>query len=739
MAVAHRRSDGKCQPLKQHLRNVAEMAAEFAKPFNSADWARLAGVWHDLGKYSDAFQDYLRSVTDSDSHQSEIVARIDHTSAGAQYAVAASEILGHLLAYVIAGHHTGLLNGRDTGACLEKRLRKKIEEWNHGLNELSSTPFPAIPSFLGVSFSDKEYGAFSVSFFVRMIFSCLVDADFLDTEQFMDTERADSRPSWPDDMLFRMEKALDQYMKRLSGKDTPVNRERHSIRKACLDAALKNPGLFTLTVPTGGGKTLASLAFALSHAQHFGMDRIIYVIPFTSIIEQNANVFRDAMSVLEGFRAEDVVLEHHSNFDPDKETTRTRLMTENWDTPLVVTTSVQFYESLFASKTSRCRKLHRMANAVIILDEVQTLPVDYLKPCLVALKELAANYKSTIVLCTATQPAIGKRDNFPIGLDLSSDREIMPDPKSLYQRLQRVTVVDLGKQTDAQTSERMLSGEQSLCIVNTRKHARLIYEALGNAKAHFHLSALMCPMHRNAVLDTIRHRLERGMPCRVVSTQLIEAGVDVDFPVVFRSVAGVDSIAQAAGRCNRNGTLQGKGKTYIFRSEHHSSERFFSETANCAEAVLELHDDPLSLEAVEHFFKLYYWDQSARWDKKQIMQDYHLLQDRQFPFSFSFDRTAREFHLIDQHSKPVIIPWKDKGRKLCERLRAIPQPYRILRRKLQRYTVQIPERLWNEHLHKSFDWVHDQFAVLISPDLHYSDQFGLCLDTENVDSEFWVR
>jgi len=725
--------------LKEHLENVAQVAADFAMPFGGEKWAYMAGLWHDLGKYSEAFQDYLQNITNSDSHRAESIARVDHTSTGAQYAVRSSKISGYLLAYIISGHHSGLLNGRDTGACLEKRLKKAVEPWDHQLSELPSKSFPEIPYFLREAFGDRNSGPFTISFFVRMIFSCLVDADFLDTERFMDSERSESRPELPAEILNKMEEALDQYMDRFSKEDTPVNRERASVRIACLNAAIKNPGLFSLTVPTGGGKTLASLAFALRHAQRHGMDRIIYVIPFTSIIEQNAIVFREAMAGLEEFQSEDVVLEHHSNFDPEKETTKTRQMTENWDAPLVVTTSVQFYESLFASKTSRCRKLHRLANAVIILDEVQTLPVDYLKPCLAVLNELAANYKSTIVLCTATQPAIGNRDNFPIGLKLGEEREIIPKPKVLYENLRRVEVSDIGKQTDAQIAEKMCKERQVLCIVNTRNQARFIYELMGEDETHFHLSALMCPVHRNIVLDQIRQNLKDKKSCRVVSTQLIEAGVDVDFPIVFRSVAGIDSIAQAAGRCNRNGKLQKKGKTYIFRSEHRSSERFFTDTKNCAEMILELHDDPLSLDAVEHYFKLYYWDQNTRWDKKMIMKDYHLLQEKKLPFSFQFARTAHEFHLIEKYTKPVIITWNNTGQTLCDELRAFPIPSRHLRRKLQRFTVQIPERLWSEHVNKSIEMVHEQFPVLISTDLHYSDAFGLCLDKENVNSEFWIR
>ena len=732
--LAHRTPAGESHLLIDHLNGVASMAARFAAAFDSAEWARFAGLWHDLGKYSDTFQAYIRTVTDPDAHESETVKKIDHSSAGAQHAVASSEILGHLIAYIIAGHHAGLLNGRDSGACLEKRLAKTVEAWRHGLSEQPEPNLPPLPAFIQQALSKPRESAFTIAFWLRMLFSALVDADFLDTESFMDEERKHQRPMWPDKILVQMEEALNQFIAQLPKTKTKVNDDRQSVREACLEAAERSPGRFTLTVPTGGGKTLASLAFALKHAQKQGMKRIIYVIPFTSIIEQNADVFRKVFKIL---GVEGVVLEHHSNFDPEKETTRTRLMTENWDAPLIVTTSVQFYESLFANKTSRCRKLHNLAHTVIILDEAQTLPVDYLKPCLSALKELSEHYHSSIVLCTATQPAVGRRDDFHIGLNIEPDREIIPNPEQLYQRLRRVCVNDIGAQSDEQLAERIDEHPQALCIVNTRKQAALIYKVLGAAPNHFHLSALMCPIHRSQMLGEIRNRLHTEQPCRVVSTQLIEAGVDVDFPVVFRSTSGMDSIAQAAGRCNREGRMD-KGQVFVFKSEHRASERFFSETAGCAEQVFELYDDPLSLEAIEHYFRLYYWSQNDRWDKKQIMQKYQLLQDRSLPFSFSFADTARDFKLIEEHSKPVIIPWQEEGQKLCAQLRAMPQPSRKVLRKLQRYTVQIPERTWNRHLHKSFDWVHGQYAVLISPALHYSDEIGLALEGDHVNSDFWI-
>lgn len=715
------------QPLEEHLKNVAKRAGGFAAIFQSSDWASRASWLHDLGKYSKEFQEYLKGANGIDASIETAPARVDHSTAGAQYAARIMPILGHLLAYALSGHHTGLLNGRDTKTCQEARLNKTIHPWEHGLQFLPTFTKIEPPIFLQNALSKKD--AFSAAFFIRMIFSCLVDADFLDTEIFMNPQQATLRENWSDDVLDQMDEALTEFVRQLDPQDTLVNRQRALVREACLKAAEQVPGLFSLSVPTGGGKTLASLAFALRHAIRNGLQRIIYVIPLTSIIEQNADVFREALRPVTDKLGRDVVLEHHSNLDPDKETTINRLAAENWDAPLVVTTSVQFYESLFGNKTSRCRKLHRLARSVIILDEAQTLPVDYLKPCLCALQELITNYGASIVICTATQPAIERRENFEIGLQKPS--EIIPNPVELYNQLQRVRVEDIGSQSDEELCKRIVAEPQVLCIVNIKLHARRLFEAIAARDGHFHLSGNMCPAHRSEKLKQIREHLAEGRVCRVISTQVIEAGVDVDFPVVYRSLAGLDSVAQAAGRCNRNGRLPENGRTYIFRSEHTKSEKFFTDTAQCAGQILSLYNDPLDLKAVEHYFKLYYWDQSARWDEKRIMEDFSLINDRGFPFNFGFARVAENFQLIDDANFcPVIIPWREEGRRLCERLRAMPAPTLETRRQLQRFVVQIPRRVWEKHAGTDIELVHDGISVLASPEIHYSEGSGLNLEGE---------
>ena len=499
---------------------------------------------------------------------------------------------------------------------------------------------------------------------------------------------------------------------------------RRAVRMDCERKAELRPGFFSLTVPTGGGKTLSSLAFALKHALSCNpnLRRIIYVAPFTTIIEQNADVFR-------GHLGSDVVLEHHCNVEPTKETAASRLASENWDAPLIVTTSVQFYDSLFANKPSRCRKLHRLARSIIILDEAQTMPVEYLHPCLRALKELVANYQSTVVLCTATQPGIKRRSDFQIGL--SDVREISSNPEELYSKLKRVEIIKIGRQTDAELQERLLEEDQVLCIVNTTKHARLLFDAIGPTEGHFHLSARMCPAHRRLRLWQIRRALKTKQSCRVVSTQVVEAGVDLDFPVVYRAMAGLDSIAQAAGRCNRNGHLPEPGRTYVFSTEHMAAERYFKDTANCAGMVMELYPDPLDLKANEHFFKLYYWDQKARWDAKHILDNFQLVQDRKFPFNFGFSKTASDFHLINDGAYcAAIIPWGRKGRTLCKRLRSMPAPNREILRQAQRFMVRVHRRAWNVHAGCDIQLIYDNLGILESPETHYSKETGLNLEAE---------
>ena len=735
-----------------HLNKVAWWTAKFSAamfPTGSDGaraayaWGYLAGLWHDLGKFAPEWQKYLAAKVGANTHGDEMKGTVDHSTAGAMHAVKTGGVLGHILAYAISGHHSGLLDAVSENACLEKRLAADVFAYPDAPLQVLNRPIPSLPRSIsanlrvpaatGKGYVDQPQVP---AMFTRMIFSALVDGDFLATEAFMNPRQAQDRRTADATLLPRMAALLETHIGKFAVPEAgdKVGQARTEVHAACVAAAEQTPGLFTLTVPTGGGKTLSSLAFALRHAIKHGQQRVIYVIPFTSIIDQNAAVFDDVFRSLTESETSPIVLQHHSNLSPEKETTRSRLAAENWDAPLVVTTAVQFYESLHAARTSSCRKLHNIANSVVILDEAQCLPVQFLRPCLDTLRELSARCGATVVLCTATQPEIQRRESFPIGLE--GVREIIPHPETLYDTLRRVTVIDRGALSDETLGIEIAACRQVLVIVNTRKHAQELFKRLPEREGNFHLSALMCPKHREQVLVGVRERLDKCLPVRLISTQLIEAGVDVDFPRVYRTLAGIDSIAQAAGRCNRNGRIA-LGELHVFRSEHVGAERYFRETAQIAEQVFALHgDDLLGLASVERFFTLYYQNhrppEGSPWDAKDIAAGYKLDGgNRKLPFLFQYKKVSEEFKLIENEQVTVLIPFDEKAKVLLDELRngSVPLNRKLLRG-LQRYTVQIyqPEFLKNR---RQFESVRDdQFHILICPEIHYDTQFGLCFSAD---------
>ena len=726
------------EPLEDHLQAVARRASIFADKFGAANWGNLAGLWHDIGKYSLEFQAYLFHENGLEAHLEQYQGRVDHSTAGAQianriFSKNKRAVAGRILAYCIAGHHAGLADldaapGTGTRGLNQRLADATIKDYSAHPSHFLDIRELGVPP-VTLSHRNSKRGAFQFSLFCRMLFSCLVDADFLATEAYMSPEKSQHRPKeFPS--LDRMEKILESNLDdlRTSADRNAVYENRQQILANCLDAAEYKPGLFSLTVPTGGGKTLSSLAFALKHARLHQLDRVIYAIPFTSIIEQTADVFRKIFNPL----SEEIVLEHHSNLDPDckNETSTSRLAIQNWDAPLVVTTNVQFFESLFASQTSRCRKLHRITNSVIILDEAQTLPVELLEPCLAVLRELAADYGCTIVLCTATQPAIEQRDDFKIGLE--NVREIIPESVTLYRKMKRVEVKQLGKLADTELVERLIENEQFLCIVNTKKHARDIYELLKPAlpkdrgEELFHLSTFMCGEHRSQVIKTIHNRLEDKKPCRVVSTQLIEAGVDVDFPVVYRALTGIDSIAQAAGRCNREGKRE-SAAVFVFEPSDGKLFGYLRSTADSTKEMRSDFDDLLDLEAIQRYFELHYWKHDD-WDKEHIMQMFQCPEKPVFQF-----RTASEkFRMIKDATIPVFIPYEEKGIKLIEQLRSDakdmqPRELNKLLRKLQRYSVSIYENIYRQMLGGDIQLLHEVYPILLNDSI-YDKKLGLRID-----------
>jgi CRISPR-associated helicase Cas3/CRISPR-associated endonuclease Cas3-HD len=709
------------QLLSDHLTNVAKLSRNFADDFNAGDLAYVSGLLHDLGKYSPDFQSRLEGSG----------IRVDHSTAGAQEARKIFQNglkpAGIFSAYVIAGHHGGLPNfGSPVEGLCERLHRENIPDYLAYQKEIA-LDFPGDLNFQRRS--KRNTLGLSYSFFTRMLYSCIVDADSLDTEAFTSPAKTSIRAQY--DSFETLRENFENVMleKNSGAKDSLINRERKNIFTQCIEAGSLPPGFFTLTVPTGGGKTLSSMAFALEHLKTHNLKRIFYVIPYTSIIEQNAKVFRDIF----GNRN---VLEHHSNFDPetvkspdgDPISESLRLATDNWDMPIVVTTNVQFFESLFSNKRSRCRKLHNLAKSVIILDEAQMLPTGYLLPCLAALSELVRNYGATIVICTATQPKLEKL--FMEHLDPKiSIHEIMqsPGPEALYDSLNRVDVTPLEHPVDdAELSNRLIQHKQVLCIVNTRKHARILFDSIKEFGHCYHLSARMCPVHRRKMIKEIKELLIDGKDCRVISTQLIEAGVDIDFPVVYRAMTGIDSIAQAAGRCNREGKLPEKGKTYIFKSAepHGKATSWQNLVAEVGEMALAGSDDPLSLSTVADYFRrLYHFKEDGGLDEKKILP---ALEERAGELAFPFEEIATLFRIIETGTKDVIIPFDENARSKVLELRSTDFPWKYIR-ELQGYTVSIYSNEFRELERMNMvETIADRFYVLRSCE-GYSDETGLKL------------
>lgn len=718
------------QLLHEHLIGTGRRAERYASVFGAELLAMVAGRLHDLGKYTDRFQRRLLGE----------VPKIDHATWGARIARERYAGLGTLIAYGIAGHHAGLANG-GLGECRsslrerlsddyrESQLPPLLSDWEGEIELPGALTLPR--SFTAV----RERGAFQFALLARMIFSCLVDADFVDTDNYYRAlEGRDPRREGAGPTLAALRERLDVHLAGLP-KDRGINPLRAEILAHVRSGASRSPGLFSLTVPTGGGKTLASLAWALDHALENGLRRVIYVIPFTSIIEQTAGVFRQAFGDL----GEDAVLEHHSAFfeDPKAELQskeKRRLAMENWDAPVVVTTAVQFFESLFSDRPSQCRKLHNIAGSVVILDEAQTLPLHLLRPCMQLLEELARNYRTSAVLCTATQPALRKEDGFPEGLE--NVHELAPDPPRLYRALKRVNVRHVGPLDDAALVEHLRQRAQVLCIVNNRRHARALFEAIADQPGARHLTTLMHARHRRRVLDGVRASLKAGEPCRLVSTSLIEAGVDVSFPAVLRAEAGLDSIAQAAGRCNRNAEWPiDDSEVLVFASPDWAPPPDLKLFAEAFRQVERHHrEDLLSLEAVAAYFHELYFRKEGRLGEALLA-----LLDGVTVEDLPLEALAAGFRLIQTQMRPVIVPYDPYAGALGAEYPAATEALRDLEyapgaaRKLQSFLVQVPrlgyDALWKAGAIQPIapDRYGEQFVRLVNPRL-YDARYGLHWD-----------
>ena len=702
--IAHKREDGKTQSLAEHLRGVAEMAASFAAPFGAAEQAYRAGLLHDLGKYGKTSQ-YRMQHPDTTSP-------CDHSTAGAQRAF---RLRDPFAAFAVAGHHTGLPDRGGKGAVndgtLMGRMNRETEDARAFDEELPLPAGAAAPAWLTMG------DAFAASFYTRMLYSCLVDADYLDTEAFMRGRPAERGMGEPLPVLLERLKAYTK-----AWRETPqgeLNRERSRVLNACLAAGPEAPGWFTLTVPTGGGKTLSSLAFALEHAVRHGLRRVVYAAPYTGIIDQNAAVFRQVLGA-------ENVLAHHSGVDIStmnrEERDRWSLAAENWDAPVIVTTAVQLFESLFACRSSRCRKLHRLAQSVVILDEAQLLPLSYLEPCVRALMELTRHYGTTVVLCTATQPELGRL--FASFDEKVSCRELCPTPETLAERLRRTYLAFDGACSLDALAARMAERTQALCILNRRADAQALTRLLPE-EGRFHLSTMMTPSHRERTLGEIRRRLRAGLPCRVAATSLVECGVDVDFPAVFREEAGLDSILQAAGRCNREGKRpwrESAVSVFSLGREAPMSQRLrlsaFRQTMDVYPQT------PDNLPAIRFYFSQLQKLAGDKLDEKRIVDACR---------EMAFRTVGERLRLIEEETVPLYLQ-TEESRPLLDRLEEGNATRQTLRA-LGRFAVSVyPEQLMRLSKAGAARVIRDGegqplFAVLTDASM-YSDAMGLAISSE---------
>lgn len=658
--IAHKNS-GREEPLLDHLHKTARLAEKFAGAFGAGEMGYLVGLAHDIGKYSGSYQRYIRGGG----------SRIDHSTAGAKelYRIGAKEA-----SFCVAGHHSGLpQEGRPEDlpdkVSLFGRLKREIPDYGVFGEEIT---FPEPESQVFES-------QFQRMFFVRMLFSSLTDADFLATEEFMsggETERGgyDELST----LLERFESCMEE--KGWGAPKTPVDRMRREILTRCREAANGERGLYSLTAPTGSGKTAASLAFALRHGVKQGMRRVIYVIPHTSVIEQTAKVFREMLG-------EENVLEHHGGVSFDKAdgglAEKLRLSAENWDAPVIVTTSAQFFQSLYGNRPAQCRKLHNIAQSVVVLDEVQLLSLSSLRPCAAAVEALCRDYGATALFCTATQPSL--RRIFGGGAVL---REICPDVGGHFETSRRVLLRDMGRQSLGSIAGQMGEIEEALAVVNSKERAGELFDLLPR-EGKFYLSANLCPAHRGAVLEAIRERLLQKRPCRVVSTSLVEAGVDLDFPAVFREAAGLPSILQAAGRCNREGKLS-EGIVSVFWPEGKIPAGIQREALLYRETA-ERFADILSPQAIRWYFDALYRLQTRLWGEEKGLDRRGILSMIQKGVEGSmlpFPQVARAFRLIEEERRCILIPWDEKAREIRGKLLQGKPSRRLLRRAGQ-YLVNV--------------------------------------------------
>ena len=799
--IAHVRKNATKQTVGEHIGNVATIASKNAEKIGFSKAGELLGLLHDFGKYSKAFQNYIGSATgviDQDSDEyidaKGVKGKIDHSTAGAQliwnYAKDKKDqqrIVAQILALCISSHHSGLIDciSPDGENVFIGRMNKSDEKTHLSevLNKIDAETYNKIKSLLIDSecFGDVLQGfkkivqtekneiliRFNAGLMIRMLYSCLIDADRLDTADFENPKYAKNRQTGNNIAWEILIERLENKM--LSFGNKPDKNKIDEIRKTIADACLKraddNPGVFTLTVPTGGGKTLASLRFALQHANKHKLDRIIYIIPFTSIIDQNAQVVRDILEV-DKKDAGRIVLEHHSNLIPDVQNWKNKILTENWDAPIVYTTSVQLLETLFGGGTRSARRMHQLANSVIVFDEIQTLPIKTVHMFCNAINYLTNHCKTSVVLCTATQPLLNKVSEEKGCIPFNETNEIMPNVEHLFSELKRVEVVNKIKpkgwnatEISQLANEQVIESESCLIIVNTKKNAQSVYEACSNTDGVpvFHLSTSMCPAHRMEKLTEIRRKLDSKEPLICVSTQLIEAGVDVDFGSVIRFMAGLDSIAQAAGRCNRNGTRV-MGKVFIVNPMEETIDSLIDIKTGISdtERILREMENPdsdlpsvfIHPKTMDRYFQYYFYNRASEMSYPvNVGHDDNLLNllsvnnkavsefariNKNTPpsiyFRQAFKTAAEAFKAIDAPTQGIVVPYNEEGEKIITDLFAqfaVEQQFLLLK-KAQRYTVNVFPTVLKKLIEaKAIKEVPEIGVITLSDPRYYHPEFGL--------------
>ena len=809
--IAHRReSDQKIQTLETHLSGVAAKSKILAAKIGLDSAGELIGLLHDLGKYSLEFQNYIKSGTgmlnpDKDDgyvDADKLKGKIDHSSAGAQFIWnhlaqhgTVNRLIGQILALCIASHHSGLIDclKPDGENNFERRI-KKDDQKTH-LSEIMQKIDENIlsqaekllknidlldnmrKSILAIMKQDHQDDTqphlniiiqFKLGLLVRYLFSCLIDADRMDTADFENPRAAKKRHYGVYKDWSLLIKRLETHLGKFKAVKE-IDQIRRDISQHCLDKALMSKGIFTLTVPTGGGKTLASLRFALHHAKHHGMERIIYVIPYTSIIEQNAKVVREILEI-EGDEASSVILEHHSNLTPQLQTWKSKILSENWDSPIIYTTTVQLLETLFDGGNRDVRRMHQLANAMIIFDEIQTLPIRCTHMFCNAMNFLVERCGSSVMLCTATQPLLNDLHEKQKGyLKIHKERELIPDVSKLFEDLKRVEILNKIRPDGWSDEEivqlaikEMNDSSSCLVIVNTKIAAKNIFQKCHELVKNkiYHLSTDMCPAHRLKVLDELKSKLNPAHkePVICISTQLIEAGVDIDFGSVIRFAAGMDSIAQAAGRCNRNGEAA-IGRVYIVNPQAENLERLVDirigkeKTQRILNEFKKIESSSLlSPEIMKQYFNYYFFERSKEMDyqvsPKEVghhdsllrllsINDFAEANDLWFPNTLrhSFMSAADAFRAIDSPTRGVIVPYGEQGKSLIIQLCAafnIEEQFKLLKT-AQRYTVNVfPHQFQKLEKESAIHEFQEGTGIFYLDDQYYSEEFGLSTTSVNL-------